>query len=215
MSQRLIDAIIALDEDRSLNEVRKCLQDGDDPVLLIEDCRRGLYVVGERFDQGDYFLSELVVGAEIFKQTAEVLAPLLAADRRESRKPIGQVVLGTVKGDIHDLGKSIVAVLLEAGGFEVHDLGVDVGPEAFVEKVRQTNAEIVAMSALLTVAFEAMKETISALDRAGLRERVHIMVGGGPVDETVQAYIGADAYGRNAVTAVEIARGFVGATSDE
>jgi len=210
MSQRLIDAVIELDEDRALSEIKKAAAEGVDPLTIIEECRQGLQVVGERFDQGDYFLSELVVGAEIFREAMEILGPAMAAKKGERPKSAGTVVLGTVKGDIHDLGKSIVGAMLQANGFVVHDLGVDVPPQAFVDKVKETGAGVLAMSALLTLSFDAMKETIASLREAGLREQVRIMVGGGPVDENVKRYVGADAYGRNAVQAIDIAKSFVG-----
>jgi 5-methyltetrahydrofolate--homocysteine methyltransferase len=159
--------------------------------------------VGRRFECQDYFVPELLLSARAMKAALEPLRPLLAAS---GAQPAGKVVIGTVKGDLHDIGKNLVAALLEGGGFEVIDLGVDVAPEKFVETVQQTNADIVCLSALLTVTMLSMKTTIEGLRAAGLREQVKVLVGGAPVTRQFAEEIGADGYGENASAAVALAR---------
>ncbi len=209
MSRSLLDLIVELEENAALEKVKEAVAEGKDPLAIVEECRQGLQVVGERYDQGEYFLSELIVGAEIFKQAVASLSPAILGGRADASR-LGKVVVGTVRGDIHDLGKNVVIALLSASGFEVHDLGVDVPVERFVEKVREVQPSVVAMSALLTLSFDAMKETIQALADAGLRKELGIMIGGGPVDENVREYVGADEYGRNAAQAVVIAKRLAG-----
>ncbi|MFB0563528.1 MAG: B12-binding domain-containing protein, partial [Candidatus Lokiarchaeia archaeon] len=146
---------------------------------------------------------------EILRQIAEILEPKLKAGAEVKR--LGKVVLGTVFGDIHDIGKDIVKFMLDANGFEVHDLGVDVSKEKFVEKIKEVNPEIVALSGFLTLAYDSMKETIEEIKKTGLRDKAKIMIGGGQMDETIREYVGADAYGKDAVEAVTLAKKWVGA----
>ncbi len=159
--------------------------------------------VGRRFECQDYFVPELLLSARAMKAALALLRPLLAA---AGTQPAGKVVIGTVKGDLHDIGKNLVAALLEGGGFEVIDLGVDVAPEQFVATVRDTNANIICLSALLTVTMLSMKTTIEALRAAGLRDRVKVLIGGAPVTRQFAEEIGADGYGENASAAVTLAR---------
>jgi 5-methyltetrahydrofolate--homocysteine methyltransferase len=159
--------------------------------------------VGRRFECQDYFVPELLLSGRAMKGALELLRPLLAAS---GVQPAGRVVIGTVKGDLHDIGKNLVASMLEGGGFEVVDLGADVSPEKFIEAVRERNANIVCLSALLTVTMPSMKTTIQALDQAGLRDKVRIMVGGAPVTSQYAQSIGADGYSENAAGAVALAR---------
>ena len=165
--------------------------------------------VGRRFECQDYFVPELLLAARAMKAALEPLRPLLAAS---GARPAGKVVIGTVKGDLHDIGKNLVAALLEGGGYEVIDLGANVAPEQFVETARSTGANIVCLSALLTVTMVAMKSTIEALQAAGLRDRVKVLIGGAAVTRQFAEEIGADGYGDNASTAVSLARSFTTAT---
>ncbi len=203
MSDEIATLIAELEESKTLEAIRKSLREGEDPVVLIESLRKGMETVGERFEKKEYFLSELIMSAEIFKQGVALIEPHL---KTTEEKPSKTVVIGTVKGDIHDIGKNIVATMLRCVGFNVSDLGVDVDPRAFAEEARKAGECIVALSGLLTVAFDSMKETVSAIEEAGLREKVKIMIGGGAVNEKVLEYSKADAYGRNAMDAVRIAR---------
>jgi len=157
--------------------------------------------VGKRFEAGEYWVSDLMMAGEIFKQVSVLLSSRLKTDAICKR---GKVVIGTVKGDIHDIGKDIVVSLLKAANYDVRDLGVDVPPQKVVEAVKETGATVVGLSGLLTVAFDSMKETVAALAAAGLRPRVKVMVGGGSVSEKVQHYTGADAWGTDAQSAVSL-----------
>jgi methanogenic corrinoid protein MtbC1 len=200
--ETLMQKLADLDEEGTLALAKAELEAGTDPLQLFEACRQGMVLVGERYEDGEYYVSDLMMAAEIFKQVAAILEPQMVGTVAETK---GAVVIGTVQGDIHDIGKDLVVGMLRAGGFEVHDLGVDVAPAAFVDKVQETGAKVLALSGLLTIAFDAMKETVAAVAGAGLRPGVKIMVGGGPVDETVCKYTGADAWGQSAQAAVSLA----------
>ena len=199
-------ALAELNEQEVARLVKERLDVGDDPMSILADCRRGMDIVGERYKAGDYFLSELIVSGEIFKDSTKLIEPHLKANASASAT---KIVLGTVKGDIHNIGKDIVAVLLKSAGFDVYDLGIDVKPEAFVDKLKETGAPILGMSGLLTPSFDAMKETIEAVKEAGLRDKVKIIIGGGVVTELVQRYTGADAFTDDAMEGVEICRVFI------
>ena len=162
--------------------------------------------VGRRFECEEYFVPEMLLSARAMKASMEIVRPLLAATGAE---PVGRVVIGTVKGDLHDIGKNLVASMLEGGGFEVIDLGADVAPERFIEAAVGRDANLVALSALLTVTMPSMKTTIDAFQSAGLREKVKIMVGGAPVTQRYAEAIGADGYSENAGSAVALARKLV------
>ncbi len=163
--------------------------------------------VGRRYECEEYFVPELLLAARAMKGSLELIRPLLSARGVE---PAGRVVIGTVKGDLHDIGKNLVASLLEGGGFEVVDLGADVAPEKFVQAVKDRNANIVCLSALLTVTMPSMKTTMEALKSAGVRDRIKVMIGGAPVTQQYADEIGADGYGENASVAVNLARRLVG-----
>ena len=203
MAGKLYEAIVELEMRAAVDEATAALAAGRDALAVLEEGRQALTEVGERFDRGEYFLSELTVAAEAFRQVSTVVEPALAEGAQHS---LGTVVIGTVKGDIHDLGKNIVAIMLQASGFTVHDLGVDVAPAAFATKAREVEADIVALSGLLTLAFDSMRETVAAIREAGQARPPRIMIGGGPVDEMVRRHVGADAVGRNAAQAVTLAK---------
>ena len=204
--ETLIQKLADLDEEGVLAGVKAGLESGADPMALFDACRQGIVLVGHRYEDGEYFISDLMMAAEIFKQAAELLEPKLTGTVTQKK---GALVIGTVEGDIHDIGKDLVVSLLRASGFDVHDLGVDVAPALFVEKAQETGARVVALSGLLTIAFDTMKATVDAFDQAGLRPGVKIMIGGGPVTESVCAYAGADAWGNNAQAAVNLAMGWM------
>jgi len=201
----LAEALAGLEEDKVAKLVQQKLDSGDDPMAILNDCRRGMDIVGERYKAGDYFLSELIVSGEIFKDSMKLIEPLLKTGANASAT---KIVLGTVKGDIHNIGKDIVAVLLKGAGFEVYDLGIDVKPAAFVDKLKETGAPILGMSGLLTPSFDSMKETIEAVKEAGLRDKVKIVIGGGVVTELVQRHTGADAFTDDGLEGVEICKQF-------
>lgn len=204
MEELLITAITGMDEGESLRIAREMLGGGTEPMRILALCRRAMEAIGNGFEAGEYFLPDLIMSGEILGQIAELVKPRLEEGARG--RGLGKVLIGTVAGDIHDLGKNIVVFLLEVNGFEVIDLGVDVAAERFVEEIRSQSPDVVGMSCLLTIAYDAMRNTVDAISEAGLRDKVKIMVGGGTVDEQVRGYVGADAFGADAVAAVSLAR---------
>ena len=204
MSEELTKAVADLEEKEALKLTQEKLDRGENPQSVLEESRKGMELVGKRFSDGEYFLPELIYSGEIFKEIAEIVKPKLTQDVQSKR--IGKCIIGTVAGDIHDIGKDIVVFMLDVSGFEVYDLGVDVPPQKFVEKIKETNAPIVGLSGFLTLAFDSMKETVEAIKEAGLRDKVKIMIGGGQIDDEIRKYAGADAYGRDAMTGVTLAK---------
>lgn len=209
MSSSLVEAIADLREEEAVRMAKERLDAGEDPLSILEDTRKGMEIVGKRFADKEYFLPDLMYSGEILRRISETSKTRLL--RTSQPKRLGKCVIGTVAGDIHDIGKDIVVLMLDIHGFEVHDLGVDVPAQKFVQKIQETNAEIVGLSGFLTSAFESMKETIQAVGEAGLRDTVKIMIGGGQIDEKVREYTKADAYGTDAMSAVTLAKGWVGA----
>ncbi len=204
---KLYEAVLNGDHKSAVAITEAALAEGCDPMELITRYMvPAMDEVGRRFECEEYFVPELLLSARAMKGSLELLRPLLAA---QGAQPAGRVVIGTVKGDLHDIGKNLVASMLEGGGFEVVDLGADVAPEKFIEAVREKNAQIVALSALLTVTMPAMRKTIDALREAGVRDSVKVIVGGAPVTPQFAQEIGADGYGENATAAVALARRFV------
>jgi len=208
MTENIAALLAELKEDEALSEVRSLLDSGADPLSLVEGLREGMSEVGRRFDEKEYFLSELIMSAEIFKEAIALIEPHLQAGASQTK---GTVIIGTVKGDIHDIGKNIVATLLRCEGYDVHDLGVDVPPASFIDELKETGASLLALSGLLTLAFDSMKETVETLAEAGLRDKVKVIIGGGPVNQKVVEYSGADAFGVNAAQAVKLANEYLGA----
>jgi corrinoid protein of di/trimethylamine methyltransferase len=202
--QKLYEAILNGDARSAVAITKDALAAGADPLLLVtEGMVSAMDEVGKRFEAEEYFVPELLLSARAMKGALELLRPLLAA---RGAGPAGRVVIGTVKGDLHDIGKNLVCSLLEGGGFEVFDLGADVPPERFIDAVTSKNADIVALSALLTVTMPAMKTTIEALKQAGVRDGVKVIVGGAPVTRRYAEQIGADGYSESASAAVSLAR---------
>lgn len=205
----LREAVIKGDANTSRSLTGQALASGVDPLsLLNEHLMPAMDEVGRRFECNEFFVPELLLAARAMKASLELLRPVLAQCGAE---PVGRAVVGTVKGDLHDIGKNLVASLLEGGGFEVTDLGVNVPPEKFVAAVVEKNAQVVGLSALLTTTMPAMKLTIEAFREAGIRDRVKIIVGGAPVTQRFADEIGADGYGENAPAAVSLARKCVAA----
>ncbi len=202
----LYTAVLEGDAKSSAASTREILDEGIEPMRLITEAMiPAMDEAGRLFEAEDYFVPELLLSARAMKASMEILRPLLAAS---GAQPAGRVAIGAVKGDLHDIGKNLVASMLEGGGFEVIDLGADVAPEKFVAAIRDKGAEIVCLSALLTVTMPSMKATIDALKEAGLRDRVKVLVGGAPVTQQFANEIGADAYGETASAAVQLARQF-------
>lgn len=206
----LREAILSYDTDTLISAVRKNLEKGVNALDIVNALTVVLREVGDKFQAGDLFLAELVAIAENVKTAiSETLEPELKKIGGE-RKSLGKVVIGTVHGDIHDIGKNIVASMLFAAGFEVHDLGKDVPVEEFIKKVKEVNANIIAMSALLSTTLPVQREVIEMLDKEGLKEKVKVMVGGAPVTKEWAEEIGADGYGEDAIEAVKVAKTLAG-----
>jgi methanogenic corrinoid protein MtbC1 len=203
MPEELTDAILTMDEDGALRIVKDRLDGGEAPEAVLEDAKGAMTALGDKFACEEAFIPELIMGGEIMKGIAAVLKPHITADDAAEKR--GTVVIGTVHGDIHDIGKDVVVMMLEVSGYEVHDLGIDVPVESFVAGIREHGAQVVGLSGLLTLAFDAMKDTIEGIDGAGLRDQVRIMIGGSPVDEQVCTYTGADGWGRDAAAALRMA----------
>ncbi|MFC1900980.1 B12-binding domain-containing protein [Chloroflexota bacterium] len=208
MAEELTNAIAELKENDAIKMTQDKLDGGTDPNEILLAAKKGMEVVGQRFADGTYFLPELIYSGEIFKQVAEIIKPKLQGEVQTER--LGKCIVGTVAGDIHDIGKDIVVFMLDVSGFEVIDLGVDVPPQKFVDAVKETGAPVVALSGFLTLAFDSMKDTVDAIAAAGLRDKVKIMIGGGQIDDEIKKYSGADAYGRDAMTGVALAKEWIG-----
>lgn len=202
---QILQSLVEGDPDLTVNATRQALAAGLEPLAIINGgLIPGMRIVGEKFSCGEYFLPNLIVSANGMKQAMQLLDPELKARRQTVSSP-GSVVIGTVHGDIHEIGKSLVATMLSAHGFEVHDLGVDVPAERFIDVVMTTRANLIGMSSLLTTTMNMQKKVIEALIGAGLRERVKVMVGGAPVSARWAEEIGADGYAEDAVGAVDLA----------
>ena len=200
----LSKALVELDESGVELSVQDELNKGTEPEKLIHQLSDGLTEVGERFRREEYFLTELIYSGEIFKKAMAIVKPLYKKSADEINSDV--VVMGTVQGDIHDLGKNIVTTMLECSGFSVIDIGVDVPPELFVDAVVKSKAKLVGMSMLLTTAYDAARATVAAIEKKGLREHVKIMIGGSVTSENVQRDLGADFWGSDATSAVDIAK---------
>jgi methanogenic corrinoid protein MtbC1 len=210
MSGELAKLLADLKEPEALAFVDKALAEGIDPMLLLGEVKDGMQTVGQRFADEVYFIPDLVFSGEILKRIVQKLEPHLKSKKDEKTKRLGKVIIGTVAGDIHDIGKDLVTFMLDVSGFEVLDLGIDVPVEKFVDAIKESGRSVVALSGFLTLAFDSMKETVDAIKSAGLRNQVKIMIGGGQIDEQVRSHTGADGYGKDAVEAVKLARSWIG-----
>jgi len=204
MSKELIDAITDMREEDAVKIAEQLLNSGADPLGVLADCREALGVIGSRFAAGECFVPELILAGEMLRQISTLAKPMIAGTSSGPKEKLGRIVIGTVEGDIHDIGKDIVVGMLKATGYEVLDLGVDVPVEKIVAAVRDSGAKVVGLSGLITLSFDSMKATIAALDAAGLRKDIKVMVGGGSLTEMVREYVGADALGADAQAAVSL-----------
>ena len=206
--KQLYQAVLEGDANLAKSVTEEAIQEGIDPKTLLDECMiPAMDEVGRLFEEDEYFVPELLIAARAMRAALDILRPLLA---ETGAKPVGSVAIGTVKGDLHDIGKNLVAAMLEGGGFEIFDLGVDTDPAAFVSAVKEKGVEVVALSALLTTTMPGMKNVIEELENAGLRDRTKVMIGGAPVTERFAQQIGADGYSSSAAGAVALARQFVG-----
>ena len=207
----LVTAVVEMKEEEALALARAFIVEGNPPARLLELSRQAMDEIGKRFEEGEYFLPELMMAGEMLAQIAELVKPLLAQSAKTeggAGKPV--VLIGTVQGDLHDIGKNIVVFMLEVNGFKVVDLGIDVPVQTFVDKVQELRPAVVGLSGFLTLAFDSMRDTVQAFQSAGLRDKIKIMIGGGQVDETIRAYTGADAFGMNAMAAVNLCKDWIG-----
>jgi methylmalonyl-CoA mutase cobalamin-binding domain/chain len=210
--ENIVDAFLYLDESATRQLVKSMLDAGVNPVEIMEDCRKGMLAIGERFERGEFFLSEMIMAAEIFKQVTEQIKPYFTGSTSKAR---GKVIIGTVEGDIHDIGKNIFTALLEVEGFDVIDIGVDAPPERFIEAIREHSPNIVGMSCLLSTSIEAMKNTVDAITEAGLRDKIRIIIGGGRIERHAAEYIKPDAYTDNAAQGVKMCIEFLRGKENE
>ena len=204
--KQLIEAIAEMREEDAFALAKAMLDRGEDPVRVLELCREAMDIVGKRFEKQEYFLPELVLAGEMLENIGAIAKPLILETSGGAARKLGRVLVGTVHGDLHDIGKNIVTFMLDINGFEVKDIGIDVPVAKFVDEIREFKPSVVGLSGFLTLAFDSMKETVQAIEAAGLRRELKIMIGGGQVDEAVRTYTGADAYGSNAVAAVTLCR---------
>lgn len=208
--KQLLEWLADMNEDEALPLAnRMLLEDKKNPMRVLEVCRAAMDVVGKRFEQGEYFLPELVLAGEMLDTIGAVAKPLIKQGEGGESQKLGKVLIGTVHGDLHDIGKNIVSFMLDINGFEVKDIGIDVPVNTFIQEINEFQPDVVGLSGFLTLAFDSMKETIEALEKEGMRNKFKIMIGGGQIDETVRAYTGADAFGVNAVEAVNLCKNWL------
>ncbi|MGD1993615.1 MAG: corrinoid protein [Anaerolineae bacterium] len=206
---KITQSLVDIEPDQTTELTEEALAAGLAPLTIInEGLVPGMDIIGQKFQTGEYFLPQMVIAATAMQQAMELLEPELRA-RQESVEVPGTLVIGTVQGDIHEIGKSLVATMMSANGFRVYDVGVDVSAEAFVDKIKETGANLLGLSALLTTTMTAQRDVIEALEEAGLRDQVKVMVGGAPVTPEWAEAIGADGYAEDVIGAVELGRQLV------
>jgi methanogenic corrinoid protein MtbC1 len=209
--QNLVNWLADMNEDDAFALAKRMLlEEKVDPLRVLELCRTAMDIVGKRFEKGEYFLPELVLAGEMLDNIGAIAKPLIKQAPGEEPKKLAKVLIGTVHGDLHDIGKNIVTFMLDINGFEVKDIGIDVPVKTFIDEIGAFQPDVVGLSGFLTLAFDSMKETIEAIRDAGMRDKLKIMIGGGQVDETVRNYTGADAFGTNAIDAVSLCKSWVG-----
>jgi methanogenic corrinoid protein MtbC1 len=209
--KNLVAWLSDMNEDDAFALAKKMLlEEGANPLRVLELCREAMDIVGKRFEKGEYFLPELVLAGEMLENIGAIAKPLIKQAPGEEPKKLAKVLIGTVHGDLHDIGKNIVTFMLDINGFEVKDIGIDVPVKNFIDAINEFCPDVVGLSGFLTLAFDSMKETIQAIQDAGLRDKLKIMIGGGQVDETVRNYTGADAFGTNAIDAVSLCKNWIG-----
>jgi len=210
MAKELSTLISDLKENEALDLTKKLLEEGQDPMEIMAAARDGMKTVGQRFADQTYFIPDLIFSGKILKGVAELAEPYLKEAKGGQPDRLGKVIIGTVEGDIHDIGKDMVVFMLDVSGYDVIDLGIDVPKQKFVECIKETGSKVVGLSGFLTLAYDSMKATIAAIQEAGLRDQVKIMVGGGQIDQQIVEFTGADAYGQDAMEAVNIANQWYG-----
>jgi len=205
----LIEAIVEMQEDKALELTQNYLEEGQPPLEIFGAYRKALEEIGDRFEKKIYFIPELIMSGELMNRASEMIKPYMDPDKSGSGNKIGKVLIATVAGDIHDIGKNIVTMLLDINGFDVKDLGVDVPTTTIVEETKAFQPDIVGLSGLLTLAFAPMKEVVQGLDSAGVRQNLKVIIGGGQLDEQISKDVGADAWVTDAVAGVNICKKWV------
>ncbi len=207
MRNGLIDNIVNLEEEEALNRVEELLAEDKSVMDIMGDCRKAMKKVGDKFERKEYFIPQLIMAAEIMNQITEMTEEKF--DKNQKGSKLGKIVIGTVEGDIHDIGKSVVDFNLDVNGFEVIDIGEDISSDKFIQEIQKHNPDIVGLSCLLTVAFDSMKEIIDDVQKANLREGIKIIIGGAPIDDEICEYVGADGWAEDAVKAVDLAKNMI------
>lgn len=208
MENQLTALMADLKEEETLALIKEMVDKGADPLEILASARSAMEIVGKRFETHVYFVPDLILAGEILGAISEIVKPLITSEDAGVRK--GKVLIGTVEGDLHDIGKNIVTFMLDVNGYEVLDLGIDVPIQTFVDKTREFQPQVVGLSAFLTLAFDSMKRTVEALEAEGLRDQIKIIIGGGQIDEEIRQYVKADAYGRDAMAAVNYCNQWIG-----
>jgi methanogenic corrinoid protein MtbC1 len=208
MNETLVNLMADLMEDETLAMVRDLVKSGYSPTAILDDAGAAMALVGKRFETSEYFIPDLMMAGEILKGISETVKPLMEKGEATAKK--GKVLIGTVAGDIHDIGTDIVTFMLDVSGYEVLNIGIDVPVHVFVERIKEFQPKVVGLSGFLTLAFDSMKKTVEAIEAEGLRTDLKIMIGGGQIDEEVMRYVKADAYGKDAVAAVTLCNQWIG-----
>jgi 5-methyltetrahydrofolate--homocysteine methyltransferase len=208
MNDKLVNLMADLMEDETIALVKDLISQGTDPMSILDDARLAMETVGKRFEKCEYFIPDLMMAGEILKGISDIVKPLMTGGQAAQKK--GKVLIGTVAGDIHDIGKDIVTFMLDVSGYDVMDIGIDVPVDTFVQKIKDFSPKVVGLSGFLTLAFDSMKKTVEALEAAGIRQNMKIMIGGGQMDDEIKKYVKADAYGKDAIAAVNLCREWIG-----
>lgn len=206
---KLVELIAGMDEEPAVKLSVDLMDAGTPPEDILAACREAMDIVGKKFEEGEFFIPELILAGEMLEQIGNEVKPRIKEGAEAEKETLGTVIIGTVHGDLHDIGKNIVTFMLDVNGYEVIDLGVDVKPQVFIDAIKESSAPVVGLSGFLTLAFDSMKETVEAITEAGLRDDIKIMIGGGQVDEQIRSYTGADSFGLNAMTAVSQCREWI------
>jgi len=208
VSNELVEALVNMREQDAIQLAQQMLDEGTDAKQILGFIRKAMDVVGRRFEDGEYFLPELILSGEMVQQISEIVKPRLSESADTNL--YGRVLIGTVQGDIHDIGKNLVTFMLDVNGFEVLDLGIDVPPQQFVDAIQTFMPQVVALSGFLTLAYDSMKKTVDAIEAIVSQDDVKIMIGGGQINDKIREYVGAHAYGKDAMSAVRLAQGWIG-----
>ena len=209
MLEKLMDAIVNIREEEAIETAQALIDNGEDAIQILDKATLAIEEVGKRFETGNYFLPELLMSGEILKKISDIIKPNIQREVVAVKK--GKALIGTVEGDIHDIGKNIVTFLLDINGYEVRDIGIDIPPAKFVEEIKDFKPQVVGLSGLLTLAYDAMKATVDAIEATGLRDSVKVMIGGGQMSDKICDYVGADAYGKDAMHGVNLVKQWIGA----